>query len=362
MTPQTPPQKIISRFFRDCSQVSVTPLGQGNINDTFLIRSIEQSIVLQRINKHVFPNPDILIKNLHQLNQHLSPQLSIQKQRWEDVTLVPAMDGALSVRDSESGVWRALSYIGDSVCFVQAKTELQAEQTGWALGHFHSKLDGLDPARMQIPLPGFHNLNNYLKQYDYIQKNNKKNNSPEIQWCQAIIRENRKSALFLQNRLCERKSTTRIIHGDPKIANVLFDKESGLAVSLIDLDTVGPGFIQHDIGDCLRSVCNPAGEENGHNEVTFDLTLCENTLNGYAKAAKGLLTSYDAALIYDGIQAITYELGLRFFSDFLQGGIYFKCSKPEDILTKAMTQFTLLQDIKAKESAIRILTQQLCNL
>lgn len=362
MSTFTPPEDIISCFCCHPENVELDILGQGNINDTFLVRSKDTSFVLQRINAQVFPDPQILIDNLHQLSQHLSSLTTVTTQRWEDAMLIPALDGSSSVRDHKGGVWRALTYIEDSICFSHAATVLQAEQTGWALGHFHKRLLGLEHKKIKIPLPGFHCLGNYLEQYArHNGETAQESNSPEIQFCRGVIKEYQEDALLLERTVSERKHTARLTHGDPKIANVLFDKKSGLAISLIDLDTVGPGLPQHDIGDCLRSVCNGGGEESSVDETSFDLALCKATLKGYFRAAEGFLVPNESELIYNGLKAITYELGLRFFMDYLQGCLYFKCHTPEDTLRKAQVQFTLLQDIIAKGDAIRQLTRQLSN-
>ncbi len=347
-----PPKKIIQGFCSHPDTAVITTLGEGNINDTFLVRTNTRSFVLQRINSHVFPEPQIIIDNLELLSQHLNATPASSEQHWEDASLILALDGSTSIHDNEGKLWRALSYIENSICYSRAVTSLQAEQTGWALGYFHKRLAGLQTESMKVSLPGFHELKKYLLQYDQLSNKNTWSNSPEIQFCTKAIKDIREDALLLETSLLKNKSSLTLVHGDPKIANVLFDKETKLAISLIDLDTVGPGFPQHDIGDCLRSVCNSGGEESELKEVTFDLNLCERTLAGYFNASERFLTTEDSALIYDGLKAITYELGLRFFTDFLRGGIYFKCDKPEDILNKASVQFTLLQDIISKKGSI----------
>ena len=357
MTPIHPPEKIIRRFCSHPDTAEVTILGQGNINDTFLIRTKKQTLVLQRINGQVFPDPQILIDNLQHLTRHLQSQPNTSARRWEEAMLIPARDGSPAVQDNKGSLWRALSYIHDSIGFSHTETLFQAEQTGWALGHFHKRLVGLDLAKMQIPLPGFHSLPEYLRQYKQVATRPLKNSSPDIQLCMEIINNEQEGALTLEHALATGKTQQTIIHGDPKIANVLFDRKSNLAISLIDLDTVGPGLLQHDLGDCLRSVCNSGGEESNPDQVSFDLERCEVALRGYFQEAGQLLGPIARELIYDGIKTITFELGLRFFTDYLQGGIYFKCITPEETLQKALVQFSLLQDIIAKEESIRKLTQ-----
>jgi Ser/Thr protein kinase RdoA (MazF antagonist) len=357
MTSIHPPERIIRSFCSHPDTAEVKILGRGNINDTFLVRTKNQSLVLQRINGQVFPDPQILIDNLQYLTRHLQSQPNTSARRWEDPMLIPAGDGSPAVQDSKGALWRALSYIPDSIGFTHTDTLLQAEQTGWALGHFHKRLVGLDLGKMQIPLPGFHSLPEYLRQYKQAVTKHVKKSSADIQLCMEIINREHKGALILEHALATGKIQQNIIHGDPKIGNVLFDRKSRLAISLIDLDTVGPGLLQHDIGDCLRSVCNSGGETGNPSQVSFDLKRCEVALRGYFQEAGQLLNPIARGLIYDGIKTITFELGLRFFTDYLQGGIYFKCTTPKETLQKALVQFSLLQDIIAKKGLIRKLTR-----
>lgn len=145
----------------------------------------------------------------------------------------------------------------------------------------------------------------------------------------------------------------RVIHGDPKVGNILFDENRENSIALIDLDTIGPGLLQHDIGDCLRSVCNTQCDKDSAKERSFNLELCENVLKGYFQEAGDRLTPPNRELIFEGLTTITFELGLRFFTDFLQGGIYFKNLEVEETLQRAVAQFSLLESIFKQEKSIR---------
>lgn len=352
MTPVLPPLDIIRHFAKDPATAQITTLGQGNINDTYLVRSPKRTLVLQRINSQVFPNPQILIDNLVQLSRHLATHPSTASRRWQDPLLLPADNGSLAVKDREGMLWRALSYIDNSIALTKACTLFQAEQTGWALGHFHQRLAGLDPGKIQVPLPDFHSLPQYLHHYQGLINSQGPRPSPTMQRCMEIVAGKQKEALALERALGNGQVQLGIIHGDPKIANVLFERQSGLAISLIDLDTVGPGLIQHDIGDCLRSVCNRRGESGDPTLVSFDLERCAVTLRGYFQGAGPQCPPHNRALIYDGIKAISFELGLRFLCDYLEGGIYFKCRTPGETLHKALVQFSLFLDIIDKKDPI----------
>lgn len=353
MSRSTAIQHILPHYFIKPADVQISTLGEGVINDTFLAKSPEKCLVLQKINSQVFPDPELLIRNLQVVSKHLQAQVKQRKQRWEDVLLIPTVDGNGFVRDEETNLWRALSYIDNSVSVTKVQTTLQATQTGWALGRFHTKLATLPVQNLANPLPGFHVLSSYLENYD--QLNKPVSSSKKVQFCTAITDKYRVAALSLERAANSGKIDKAIIHGDPKIGNILFDRKTGRAVSIIDLDTIGPGYFQHDIGDCLRSICNRSGEENSDDSVTFDMELCRATLEGYFQEAKRLFTATDLEFIYDGILAITFELGLRFFTDYLQGNIYFKCNDPEANLQKALIQFTLFLNVSKNESQIRSL-------
>ncbi|HSL40965.1 MAG TPA: phosphotransferase, partial [Desulforhopalus sp.] len=145
------------------------------------------------------------------------------------------------------------------------------------------------------------------------------------------------------------------VHGDPKIDNFLFTG-AGDPVGLIDLDTVGGGLVVTDLGDCLRSGCNRAGEEGGAAPVEFDLDLAGELIAGYLQGPGGPPPAALRAAIFDGLLLVCFELGLRFFTDYLRGNSYFKVTSPRDNLHRALSQFRLSDVIAAQESAIRRLT------
>ena len=152
----------------------------------------------------------------------------------------------------------------------------------------------------------------------------------------------------------------RPIHGDPKVNNVMLCSATGCCVAMVDLDTVKPGLVHYDIGDALRSGCNPAGEESTDlAAVRFDLELARAMLSGYLHEAHSWLTRADLEHLYDAIRLLPFELGLRFFSDHLAGDVYFKVSHSGQNLARALVQFTLAASIEAQEVEIRALIAEL---
>ena len=201
-----------------------------------------------------------------------------------------------------------------------------AREAGYALGRFQSLISDLEPMKMFDTLEGFHITPQYLDKYDQVKGQALRlGESPEICYCQEMIEMRRVWTSVLEDAKDRGNLQTRIIHGDPKINNFMISDQTGQAVSVIDLDTVKPGLVHYDIGDCLRSSCNPLGEETTDFErVRFDIDLAKSILEGYISVADEFLTENDYAYIFDAIRLIPFELGLRFFTDYAAGNIYFQ--------------------------------------
>nr|NIT41161.1 phosphotransferase [Gammaproteobacteria bacterium] len=184
--------------------------------------------------------------------------------------------------------------------------------------------------------------------------------APEVNYCLQFVTERNAWAHVLETAKGQGRLRLRPIHGDPKVNNVMMDINTGQAISIVDLDTVKPGLIHYDVGDCLRSGCNPLGEETERwEEVRFDPDLCQAILQGYISIAREFLTDNDYDYLYDAIRLITFELGLRFFTDYLEDNVYFKAKHPEHNLARALVQFKLTESIESQETAIRAIIKEI---
>jgi Ser/Thr protein kinase RdoA (MazF antagonist) len=345
----------------------VRPYGYGNVHDTFLVSlddSEERPFLLQRVNTRVFPRPELVLSNLRLCTGHVAQRLGrtpiSPPRRWEVPRLRSARDGRDYWADQEGSFWRALSFIAAAQSFEVLETPDQAQEVGYALGLFHRLLSDLDPARLADTLPGFHVTPEYLRRYDEVLAQRRVSPSPEAAYCLKFIEARRAGAAVLEEARAEGKLRLRPIHGDPKVNNVLLDSTTGQAVALVDLDTVKPGLTHYDIGDCLRSGANPRGEETEDWEaVQFDPDLGRALLTGYLPQARDFLFEPDYAHIYEAIRLIAFELGLRFFTDYLAGNVYFKARHREHNLARALVQFKLTASIESQEAAIRALIRDL---
>jgi Ser/Thr protein kinase RdoA (MazF antagonist) len=345
--------EVLDQFCDPSEQPVVEPLGVGNINDTYLVRSGERCFVLQRLNSQVFTQPHLVMANLAALSRYFAGQVNACGQRWENSTLLPTNAGALFYTTRQGDVWRAISYIDRTTTHQTLATSAQAKQVGWALGHFHHLLADLPARDLCVTLPGFHILPSYLVHFDRVISGAVVKSGPDIRFCLDFVASRRDGADLLERARHHGKIRVRTIHGDPKVGNVLFDVASDLAVSLIDLDTVGPGLVHYDIGDCLRSCCNVAGEAAADPSlVAFDMDLCRAVLAGYLSGVANLLSSYDREMIFTAVRLVAFELGLRFFTDYLEGNHYFKVLHEEENLQRALVQFYLVKSIEKQKKEI----------
>jgi len=345
---------IGQRFAQNQIIVEIKPLGNGLINDTFLVTTEAYSFVLQRINRQVFPEPERIMENLQQLDRHLRQKNpDVVKLQMPDV--LSAGDSSC-FRDEAGDCWRALSFIAESESLETIGALSDAEQAGFALGHFHRLFSDLDPQTLHDTLPGFHIAPGYLMHYKQVLRHlSKPIISPQIRYCADYIVQNQSIADELETAKQQGLLSLRVIHGDPKLNNFLFDKSSHTIISLIDLDTVKPGLVHYDIGDCLRSCCQTA------DPVEFDLTVCAAILKSYLAEAGAFFNEHDYAYLYPAIRLIPFELGIRFFTDYLAGNRYFKVSEPEQNLQRALAQFQLCDSIQKQERALKQLIVQIKN-
>lgn len=341
------------------SLVDIQEYGAGNINDTYRVTTAEgRRFILQRINQHVFKHPEWIMANIRVYSDHVSARLAVEVEtsdrRWETPQIVPTRDGRDYVIDAEGGFWRALTFIEGARTYPTIQDVRHAREVGYALGRFHSLISDLDAARLHDTLEGYHITPCYLAHHDAVVERGDFVHSPEVAYALRFVAARREVIPALENAKQQGKLHLRLAHGDPKVDNVMIDDDTGQAVGLIDLDTIKPGLVHYDIGDCLRSGCNPLGEETeAIDAVHFDMDFCRAILQGYLPLARRFFTADDYAYLYAAVRVLALEQGLRFFTDYLEGNVYYKVKHAEHNLTRALVQFKLVESIEAQEADIR---------
>jgi Ser/Thr protein kinase RdoA (MazF antagonist) len=366
---------LAQKFATSGKVTAVSAFGSGNINDTFLVTvsdGDESHFVLQRINTHVFQQPALVMQNMRIFTDHICDKLQAEVKQSERRWAVPRVLLTENLQDHwvepDGSYWRSISFIDDSESIDIIQDLNHGREVGYALGRFHDLISDLDPDRLADTLPGFHITPQYLQHYHEIlakhsilcQKGFANEVNDRVDYCLKFIEHRQEWAQVLENAKNLGKLPLRPIHGDPKVNNVMICTTTQQAIGAIDLDTVKPGLIHYDIGDCLRSGCNPLGEETQEwEQVQFDTQMCRAILEGYLPQARGFLTEEDYEYLFDGIRLLAFELGLRFFTDHLAGNVYFKIKYPTHNLDRALVQFKLTESIEDREAVIRQIIEDL---
>ena len=344
--------------------LTVHEFGNGNINDTYLVtidvdeggHPEEKYFVLQRINTQVFKKPRLIMQNMRTFTEHMRRRArnDALAHRWEMPRVVPACDGQDFYVDPEGNFWRAISYVHGARSYETIKDSKLAYEVGYALGTFQYLISDLPTVQLADTLEGFHVMPRYLQNFDRALSGNGHRSGAEVNYGLKFVEQRRSLAPVLEQAREQGKLQLRPVHGDPKVNNVMIEETTGRAVSLVDLDTVKPGLIHYDIGDCMRSGCNTLGEETENWEaVCFDTEIGAAILEGYLSQARNFLTPADYEYLFDSIRLLSFELGVRFFADYLAGNVYFKVKHPQHNLLRALVQFRLTESIEAHEADIR---------
>ena len=358
--------EVASRFLPPSWGATIREYGNGNINKTYLVSpegGRGEPFLLQRLNTKVFQQPDLVMRNIGSVMRHLAKRAMHAEpgvgRRWEIPHVLLTGEGSDHWLAGDGSFWRAQRFIGESQTVDEVRDPDRAREVGYALGTFHSLLSDLPWEELTDTLPGFHIAPEYLARYDQVSRPPDPLSSEE-EWCVRFIAEHRDWVPVLERAREQGILRLRPIHGDPKVNNILFDAATEQAIGMVDLDTVKPGLVQYDIGDCLRSSCNPDGEETAHwRDVQFDPVLGKAVLEGYLAVARGFFDAADFDFLPESVRLIAFELGLRFFTDHLAGDTYFKVARRGHNLARALVQFRLAQSVHERFDELRDIVKAL---
>jgi Ser/Thr protein kinase RdoA (MazF antagonist) len=346
----------------------IEPLGNGNVNATYrvqLVGSEHGGCVLQRLNTAVFRQPRLVMANIEAVAAHVERRLAEGNpdpagRPWRMPAVLRRRGSGEPWLERDGQFWRMISFLEATRSVESIEGPEQAREIGAGLGLFHALIHDLPAEQLADTLEGFHITPAYLEQYQRVRAESRVEPCERCSEAIAFVAEREHRAGVLEEALAAGKLQLRPIHGDPKINNLLLCERSGQAVALIDLDTVKPGLVHYDIGDCLRSACNPAGEETSDlDAVHFDLDLATAVLQGYLGVARSFLTPEDLEAIPDAIALLPFELGLRFLTDHLAGDVYFRTERPGHNLDRALVQFRLAASVERQRDAIQALVERL---
>jgi Ser/Thr protein kinase RdoA (MazF antagonist) len=348
---------IASRFRLRGRPTLAEPYGTGHVNDTYAVTCEQdgQSIryILQRINHLVFRDPPAMMENIVRVTRHVRGKLEEEGADEIDrrvLEVIPTLDGVDFLHDEEGLYWRVYQFIERAQTYDVIENTRQAYQAAMAFGRFQQQLADLPGPRLTESVPAFHHtrsrMDTLLKAIEADVGNRAASARAEIEF--ALRREPMAGQLL--DGLARGALPERITHNDTKLNNVMIDDRTSEGVCVIDLDTVMPGSSLYDFGDMVRTATNTGAEdETDLSKISSDLTMFEALVKGYLAATRDFLTPAELDLLPLGGKLMTFEVGIRFLADYLEGDVYFKTHRKNHNLDRCRTQFALVQSIEEQE-------------
>ncbi len=262
------------------------------------------------------------------------------------LALVPTRAGGVFHIDADGGYWRAYHFIDGAKTYDAVQAPDQAFQAARAFGEFQKLLADLPTPRLHDTIPDFHHTPKRFAALEHAIEadvaGRAATTSSEIEF--ALARQSM-CGVLLDAGLPE-----RVTHNDTKINNVMLDDITGEGICVIDLDTVMPGLALYDFGDMVRTGTSPAPEdERDLSKVHLQFSFFEALARGYLSSAGGFLTREEKHYLAFSGKLITFEIGLRFLTDYLAGDTYFKVHREGHNLDRCRTQFKLLASMEQQE-------------
>lgn len=347
-------KKIISQFALDGELVSCERYGEGHINETYLavVKTAggEVKYIVQKINSTLFKEVDKLMNNIRLVTEFNRRKISERggDPDRESLSLVYTKGGAAYYFDEESaGYFRIYKFITDAVAYQIVEKPEHFYQSAVAFGDFANLLAQFDASLLYEVLPDFHNTKKRFADFEKSLKADKMGRAKDVKKEIDFVLSRRDYCGRIVDLLADGTMPTKVTHNDTKLNNVMLDAKTGKYVAVIDLDTIMPGSICYDFGDSIRFGCNPAAEDEPDlSKVNFDIGLFEVYAKGYLSALGASVTAAEKANLAFGAILMTYECGMRFLADYLDGDVYFRTHRPAQNLDRCRTQFKLIEDME----------------
>jgi hypothetical protein len=335
--------------------------GSGHINETYAVQVNQAGTIhrflFQRLNTSVFRRPAELMGNIERVTAHLSAKISTSNPSdasRRSLALLRCRDGRTWMDDPELGFWRGYRFIEGARTVDVLEEPVQAYHAAHAFGTFQRHLLDYQGPRLVETIEGFHDTRGRFEALRRAAKRDPLGRAahvqPELEF--AARHED------LADRLLALKAAgavpERITHNDTKLNNVMLDDTTGEGICILDLDTVMPGLSLYDFGDLVRTACNPVPEDHpqpGEAVAREDVFLA--LAEGYLKGVGDALLPVEREHLTTAGELLTFESGLRFLTDHLEGDVYFRIHHPGHNLDRARTQFALLASLQAKATSFQ---------
>ncbi len=352
---------IIENF--DIEELEVQKYGNGHINDTFVVTKNGEKMLLQRLNTNIFKDPEGVMANIVNVTEHLKKKIEANggDPTRETMTVINACDGKPYFITESGKFFRMYKFIEDNLSVDKAQSTEQMTSAAETLGKFYHMLDDYPADTLSVAIPKFHDTRNYYNRLMGAIEKDAAGRRSSVEKEIEFVKNHEFLADILNDGLADGSIPLRVTHNDTKLNNILFDAPTGKGLCVIDLDTVMPGSVLYDFGDAMRfGAASGPEDEQDLSKIWFDLEMFEAFTKGFASEMKETLVEGEIKNLVNSCKILTFECGMRFLEDHLNGDTYFKIHRENHNIDRARTQFKLVADMEEKTAQMEAIVAKYC--
>ena len=362
--------EVAARFRTKGAAAEHAPYGNGHINDTFLVvcgtqEGERRRYILQKMNHSIFKMPQQLMENVVNVTEYLREMIARRggDPDRETLNVVKTKDGSNYYLDDEGNYWRMFLFVEQTVCLEKVESAKDFYDSAVAFGNFQKMLSDYPAQTLYETIPNFHNTPSRFSDFQRAVQEDRMGRAAQAKEEIAFALAREADTRVLTDMLKAGELPLRVTHNDTKLNNILFDADTKKAICIIDLDTVMPGLSHYDFGDSIRfGASTGAEDEKDLDKIEMDLSLFEAFTKGYLEGCGGSLTEKEIEMLPMGAKLMTYECGIRFLADFLEGDTYFKIHRDGHNLDRARTQFKRVKDMEDKWADMAAIVEKYKNM
>ena len=347
-------KSAIEAFNYEGEYVTYGEIKAGIINATYKVTykngGVEKHYILQKINTNVFRNPEGLMENVSRVTSHIRSKLDKNDPDYERRVLrILTANGKHTFYDADGGCWRSYVYIDNATAHNAISEPELFYEAGKGFGAFQKDLFDFPAEVLSETIPNFHNTKSRFDAFEEAIKNDAAGRVKDIAAEIEFVRARRELASSIVDKLASGELPIRFTHNDTKLNNILIDDQTKKAICVIDLDTIMPGSSLYDFGDAIRFGANTAAEdEPDTSKITVNMELFKLFTKGFVEECAQSFDKSEIRLLPLGALVMTYELVIRFLTDYINGDTYFKTLYPEHNIVRTRAQMKLLEALEEK--------------
>ena len=356
--------KLVEQFQFEGEFEVVNPFGYGHINDTYVAIFRQGNgdmcrYIIQRINHNVFKRPDYVMHNMEKVTRHMRKRIISAggDPMRETITLVPTVDGRVYCKSSSGDYWRACHFIEGARAYQKVDDPELYYQAAQTFGRFLNLVNDLPANQLYETIPDFHHTPKRFQALISVLDEDPWNRAHSVKAEIEFTLDRAEETTVLTDLVAKGEMPERITHNDTKFDNVMIDNETGQGICVIDLDTVMGGLAVFDFGDSVRTGASTGAEDGPDtSEIRLDLSIFDQLARGFLEETREILTPIEVDHLAFGAKLITFEQGIRFLTDYLNGDIYYKTHRPGQNLDRCRTQLELVSEMERKsDDMLRII-------